>query len=188
MRIHSTCRVVMVFLSLSVATLSADIGFALNSYMFVGSQSAYTLPSAGADFLWRMEIPNMPLRVGANIGADYYFPTTSSNAEFFLISVPVSVTAAYTFIKTPFILRGGLGLGPYVSLRNYPIMGPAPGVTAFAEPFVEVGIAGNGFELLFIPAYVAVFEFLNPGGTYVHQLSIRFAMMFTAAPAAENKK
>ncbi len=165
---------------------SGSTGLAAGTTFLFGTQNSYTTPSLGFEIHQRYPIGEKGLGWGFNLGAELFLPTAQSNNSLTaLVALPLQVNAHWSLLPGNFIFRPGLGVGPYLSVivsSNRTGLG----ITAWAQPQIEIGfkLSGGG-ELLLIPAYNAIFEFLNPGGSYVHGLSLRAAIRF--APP-ENKK
>ncbi len=168
------------FCALTVSNLVASSGgLEIGSTYLLGDQGLYTSPSIGVDLRERYQIGDGALSVGFNLGAEGFLPKPYKNNQLILLlGLPLQANAFLDLAKESFVFRLGLGVGPYVS-GSFNSNRTSFGVTLWAQPQVEVGfkLVGGG-EILLVPAYNAYFEILNPGGSYVHGLSLRLAVQF----------
>ncbi|MBL8991803.1 MAG: hypothetical protein JNM63_00585 [Spirochaetia bacterium] len=157
-------------------------GLEIGTGLFFPPQGVFTSPALGGNFRERFSIEGSKIRLGFNLGAEVYLPMPVSNQTFsVLIALPWQGNIFIDLApkEGAWVFRPGLGLGPYISIKAGKFNTATGGVLPWIQPQVELGFkTPSGLEFLLIPAYSAYFDFLNPGGLYVHGLSLRLAIQF----------
>lgn len=160
-------------------------GLEIGTGIFFPPQGVFTSPALGLNFRERFSLENSPIRLGFNLGAEVYLPTPVSNQTFSaLIGLPWQANIFLDLLPkdSALVLRPGLGAGPYLSIKVGKYGTSTGGVLPWIQPQLELGFkTSGGLEFLIIPAYSAYFDFLNPGGLYVHGLSLRLGIQFAPA-------
>jgi len=157
-------------------------GLEIGTGLFFPPQGVFTSPALGANFRERFSLEGSKIRLGFNLGAEVYLPTPVSNQTFsVLVAFPWQANIFLDLApkEGAFVFRPGIGVGPYISIKAGKFGTSTGGVVPWIQPQVELGLkTSSGLEFLLVPAYSAYFDFLNPGGLYVHGLSLRLAIQF----------